>query len=215
MFRYLHLFILLTFGPSLWGQSQWPDDTLRRRVEIGFNITGTLAAFLNSDGITNSVDPYLISIKIAKKNALRFGFNLKSVHKTETPDFTTIETRENLFRGRVGFEKRMRMNKRCIVHWGVDALGEFSQENIRSGNEFTGIATLERNSVGFGGGPVLGFQFKVHPRIVLSTEAALYALVRYNNETQNVPPDPVVQRSFQDFELIPAAPSSLYLHIIF
>jgi hypothetical protein len=200
----------------LAAQSAGPDSTSRSyNTEIGLNITNTLAGFLNADGIDAPADPYLVSIKFVRRtNVLRLGFNLKTLNTTEEELQLRRERKELTFQGRLGFEKRVPINRRCAVHWGLDAIAEVGNTKVTTSANF-GEAALNLAIWGIGGGPVLGFQFRPHPRVILSTEAALYALARFRSEQENIPPAPPNENRVTEFKLSSIVPSALYVHFAF
>ncbi len=208
---------LLFFSLALAVFGQENPEKKPRRTEIGLNITGTLAGFLNADGNNTSSDPFLLSIKrVGLKNTLRVGFNLKSSNKKEDTDGFVIRTsNENLFRARTGIEHRLTIAKRCIVHWGGDVIGEYAGNTVKSTNFGVGNATLTTRSFGVGTGPVLGFQYAIHPRITLSTEAALYAMGRFGRDTEQIDNFSPVIKNIRRLEVLPLIPSSLYINILF
>lgn len=186
-----------------------------RRTEIGLNITGVLANFLNAEGSNLPVDPYLFSLKVVRKNTFRLGLNSKVSKFSDFNDgFNQRTVREQTFQVRAGVERRIAVHPRLLVHWGGDVLAELKKNQVVSSGGF-GQATLRNNSAGGGLGPVLGLQFALTRRITLSTEAAMYFMARRVRERQDFDFGPSVDRSRTEYAFNPYVPSSLYLNIAF
>ena len=186
-----------------------------RRTEIGLNITGVLANFLNAEGSNLPVDPYLFNLKVVRKNTFRLGLNSKVSKFSDFNDgFNQRTVREQIFQVRAGVERRIAVHPRLLVHWGGDVLAEVQKSRVESSGGF-GQATLRNNATGGGLGPVLGLQFALTRRITISTEAAMYFMARQVRERQDFDFGPSVDRSRTEYVFNPYVPSSLYLNIAF
>ena len=187
----------------------------RPRTEIGLNITGVLANFLNAEGSNLPVDPYLFSLKIVRRNTIRFGLNSKVNKFSDFADgFNQRVVKEWTFQFRAGIERRIAIQKRLIVHWGGDVLADVSDSRIESSGGF-GRATLRSTTAGGGLGPVLGLQFAISRRMTLSSESAMYFVARQVHERQDFDFGPPVVRKRTEYVFNPYVPSALYLNIAF
>lgn len=188
-------------------------DTLRRRFEVGLNITNTLGSFVGSTGgITN--DPYLLSFRFGGPDRrLRAGVNFKIQDKTDPDVFDVFKEKSTLFQVRTGFEWVAPVARRLALYYGLDAVFERETDEIVTFSNGGGAA-LRSDHWGVGGGPVLGIAWRVHPRVALTTECAMYVLVRRGHEQVNAPPD-FSDRSFREFVWQPLLPTSLFVNFAF
>jgi hypothetical protein len=192
-------------------------EKLPYKYELGLNVTGSLAGFFNAEGIKEGIDPYLISLKLVNhKNALRLGLAVKA-QKSKEFDPTTFNNRDltnNETRLRVGFERRIPISTRFLYHWGLDVIGEYAVEDVKTFGQF-GQIVLNTSAIGIGAGPVFGFSYQLHPRVTLSTESSFYAVGRFIKEQQDIPPATPITFKNQNFRFLPILPSSLYLNFRF
>lgn len=218
MIRYLSfLFIFLwTFNLS----AQTAEKKAVKKVEIGLNITHTLAGFFNSGGQDVLLDPYLFSLKFLKKNgAIRSAYNFKIKTSSEF-DFTTgfggqRDARETELDLRVGWEWRKPISNRFQFYWGGDLLGRFRKEVVDF-NTSQARLKLDEQTIGVGGGPIMGILFFITPVITLSTEAAIYGVYE-SGRTRNdfIRGGAVDSSPIRRFELVPTIPNALYIHFRF
>ena len=182
-------------------------------VEIGLNITTTLAGFFNS-GSSSIIDPYLLSLKIGKKDKFFRAGAVFEIKNSLPADFNTpLLTKEQVYNLRLGFEKRTTISKHFRAHWGMDAILQY--EIASTENQFSNdVIFLKSWEAGFGGGPILGLAYVINQRMYLSTEAAIYAV--YNSgEAELVD---IFGRNVQQsksFQITPMIPNSLYFHFTF
>lgn len=210
--------LLLALASCLSARSAGADSLIRpaRRVEVGLNITNTLTNVFSSstNGITN--DPYLLSLKFGQfdRRRWRMGLNFR-VRTKEDSDIsgTNIEEKETQANFRLGHEWVYPVSRRFAFYWGVDAVFDVDLSLIRNTFGF-GSAELRSERWGYGGGPLLGVQWRVHPRVALTTESSIYAIYHSGFEEINAPPD-VRRDPVSDFEWRPLIPSSLFVHIAF
>lgn len=209
---YLFLVCLLLFTPPL--RSQY--DTLYS-VEVGLNITNTLAGFFNAGGQQTPLDPYLFSLKLrGKKNYTRLGLNFRVQTSAEFENNGDREVRDLGFYFRAGWEKRKSINKRFSWYWGLDGVLRYENEKVSFANFSGSTFDLREYNTGFGGGPVMGVLYHLNRRISFSTESAVYGIYFTGKKEEDVLlNEPAVSKKIRGFELLPTIPNSLYLIIHF
>lgn len=214
MLRRVFLLLLLTM---VWRALPAQDTLLYwPKVELGMNITQTLAGFFNAGSQGLPIDPYLFSVKFpGVRNVIRTGFNLRLRNREEattTGQRLINDLNVNL---RAGLEWRKTLNKRFSFFYGIDAIMRYQKEAVDF-NTGGGTIELGTNSTGFGGGPILGLMFHLTPKILLSTESSIYALASSGSEKDQVDPSiPPTEQKIRQFELLPSIPNSLYVFFRF
>lgn len=208
----LILFLFLPLG--LYAQATDSTKTRPRRVEFGLNITNTLTSVFGS---TNSVtsDPYLLSLRWGRFDYRRWrlGLDFRVRYADDFDGAFFIEEKTSTANLRLGHEWVFPVSRRFAYYAGIDGVFDLQLENIQTDGGF-GSAELKSERWGFGGGPVLGIQWRVHPRVALTTESSIYALYHTGFEEVNAPPD-VRREPVGDFEFRPLIPSSLFIHFAF
>lgn len=211
-------FLCLLSAIWFWapGVLQSQSDSIRS-VELGLNITQTLAGFFNAGGSRMPTDPYLISLRVVgARNAFRAGANIQLQRSLEFQPIGEREVQDLAFHGRAGWEKRIPAGDRFTLYWGVDGVVRYEEEKVDFGTFGSNNLRLRSSNWGLGGGPVLGIFFHLNPRISLSTESSLYGLYYQGKEEEDLEPtQPSVLKDIKGFELLPAAPNSLYLIVRF
>ncbi len=214
----LHLTLFLILPAWLSAQSTPGDSDVppERRVEIGLNITNTITNVVGSSTNNLTTDPYLLSLRFGEfdRRRWRLGLNFR-VHKksdTDVAGFLTDE-KESTANLRFGHEWVRPMSRNLAFFWGLDGVFEYQSDKIETTDGF-GTALLQSQLWGVGGGPVLGLQWRVHPRVALSTECSIYAVYHTGHEEVNAPPD-VRRDPVSEFEWRPLLPSSLFVHFAF
>jgi hypothetical protein len=146
------------------------------------------------------------------------AFNLAAGHDVEdlndgSSTFTRTTDDLALFT-RLGFERRLPLGKRSTLHWGGDGVLSWSNIKTETDNSSFEDFSIKDRTFGIGLGPVLGFQFAVHPRIILSTETALYFMVNLNKTEQSFGSFPGVDQTATTYDLSPRLPGALYVHFL-
>jgi hypothetical protein len=203
----LLLLALLAIAPALLAQ-----DTLNRprtRYEVGLNITNTLTSFVGNGSNATQSDPYLITLRVggALKRA-RLGVNFQINAKSDVSNVTggSTDTKEHLFNFRAGYEQVLPVSKKAAFYWGFDGIISFSYEKIKTNIDFGGNTSLLNRVYGIGTGPVLGMQFRLHPRV--------YAVYKSGTKEINAFPD-IRKEKIKDLVWQPLAPTSLYINFVF
>jgi len=218
MIRYLSFLLICLWAFNL--SAQTADTKAAKKVEIGLNITNTLAGFFNSGGQDVLLDPYLFSLKLLKSNgAIRSAYNFRVITSSEF-DFNTgfggqRDAKETSVDLRVGWEWRKKISNRFSFYWGADLVSRFRKEVVDF-NDFQSSLKLDEQKVGIGGGPIMGILFFITPSLSLTTEAAIYGVYE-SGRTQNnlIPGSPVERTPIRGFELVPTIPNALYIHFRF
>lgn len=205
------LFCLLIYSSltqTLHAQSSQDLD-----VEFGLNVTSTLAGFFNSGGAI-PIDPYLLSVKIGRKNTFFRAGMVFSVNNSLPADFNTpLLTKEQAYNIRLGFERRILVSKRFRAHWGIDGIAQYDISSTE--NQFSNdLISLTRWEVGVGGGPVLGIAYIINKRMYISTEAAIYAIYK-NGEAELIDISGRILQPSESFQINPMIPNSLYFNFVF
>lgn len=158
--------------------------------EIGVNVTEFIKTFLVPNNIVipaSATGSYIVTYKTLFKGgpALRFGIGGRYSNRvTEDDDFDGFQSvRNTQLSARIGFEWQFKLGKRWNSYAGVDAiyfstLNRSDVPNFQQGR----FITVDKSRA-YGGGPVAGIQFRLHKRISLLTEAAVYG--QFSSSAQN------------------------------
>jgi hypothetical protein len=200
-YRLICLFLLVT---TLATHAQEPVER-EYRNEINVDVTALLRQFLFSgDQLYPAEYPFPYSTPFYQigyrrhlnKMNLRAGFGM-AYSVTDEPNFAYPEhdrTRREAqqINGRLGVEWVQELHRRWQVFYGVDAL-------ITTAHTFNGVTYYngpyghgyERSSVAWGAGGVLGFRYRITPRLSLFTETSLtYFRQEEKQRTFRFPRDP-------------------------
>jgi hypothetical protein len=214
MLRLLLLLLLTTLG----GFKASAQDTLLYwpKVELGMNITQTLAGFFNAGSQALPTDPYLFSLKFpGARSTFRTSVNARFRNREEIINFGQRLITERTFNFRAGLEWRRTLTPRFSFYYGFDAVLQYELERVDF-NTGGGRIELGSNSTGFGAGPLMGLMFHLTPKILLSTESNLYGIASSGKEKdQTDPAIPPTEQRTRQFELIPTIPNSLYVFFRF
>jgi hypothetical protein len=223
---YLRKLCLLVFSSAfsmtqshLYGQEAIPATKNR---EIGLNITNTIAGFLSADGNVDALDRFIISYKVFNPNtrrAVRMACNITFDDNSTDNNFgSSREDKSMSLDYRVGIERRRPITPRFTSYFGFDMVLNYNQEKVVINND-NGFGNFRSSLItrggGLGLGPVMGFQFQLHSRIILSTEAAFYLNGSVQRQLLEIQPDPVEEITKRRLHVIPIIPSSLWVNISF
>ncbi|HNM25202.1 MAG TPA: hypothetical protein PKL15_07215 [Saprospiraceae bacterium] len=188
-----------------------------RRFDVGLNITNTITTVLGTNSNNLTADPYLLSFRWGEfdRRRWRAGINFKLRHKNGT-DVTglTTDQKETGADLRLGYEWVKPMSRQLAFFWGLDGVFGYQGNEIESISVFGASSFLKNETWSFGGGPVLGLQWRVLPRVSLTTECSIYAVYKTGYEKVDAPPD-VRNDPVSEFQLRPLLPSSLFVHFSF
>jgi hypothetical protein len=189
-----------------------------RSIELGVNVTRTLTAFVGNQTST-STDPFLLSLKLPKnQKTVRIGANINyDNNQTLEPNNGVRTNAQQTAQMRIGYEKRREITPKFLVYYGLDATGSL----VNQSSDFVTDLLTDRviqsiDGYGFGGGPVLGFMYKLHPRIALSTESWFYTTYNYRQFTTQFFNGDATKTTYTNaLNAQFAAPSSLYIIVTF
>ena len=191
----------------------------KKNTELGINVTNIITGLFDADELLGAQDPFLLSIKTGKDNKyFRMAFNMAAGHKEEDLDdggskFTRTTDDLAIF-SRFGFERRKTLGKRSTLYWGGDGLFNWAQLNTKTDNTSFEDFTVKNQIIGLGAGPVLGFQFAVHPRILITTETAMYFFVEWDKTSQSFGSFPDVEETSTSYDFRPRLPGAIYVHFV-
>lgn len=180
--------------------------------EIGINSTSVLGQFLKFDENETLQSPYLLTYKFGwKKHTFRAGIGLDISNSESFIDGTTDKITSNVsdLNWRVGYEYRINFGKKCLGTFGADFIGRTTRDELISDTSFDRV-TISENSDGFGGGVVIGLQYKLTKRLMLGTEGAFYYMqeqVVKNNifeNNQQFDADPEVTNTEFTLNILPS-----------
>ena len=210
------IFLFLCCAMTLGAQEEALEKT-PTQTELGINVTNTLAGFFNSGGSDFPTDPYLFSLKFAKTNrAFRIGLNFSYTDRSEFLPTGNRDGFETFAAARVGYEWRRHIDRRFTLYYGFDGVAQLDSEILKFESfGFDNITSTEQ-TIGFGGGPVMGIQFWISKKVALSTETSIYGIVQRHKKTQEVGNnfEPIIDQSI-DFVIEPMIPNSLYFIFVF
>lgn len=191
----------------------------KKNTELGVNVTNIITGLFDADELLGAEDPFLLSIKTGHDNKyFRMAFNLAAGHKEEDlNDGGTTFTRTTddfAFFSRFGFERRKTLGKRSTLYWGGDGLFTWSQVKTETDNTSFEDFFIKNQLYGLGVGPVLGFQFAVHPRILITTETAMYFFVEWDKVSQSFGSFPGVDQTSTSYNFSPRLPGAIYVHFV-
>ena len=168
--------------------SAWRSKT---HYEVGINVSEFVKTFIvpaNNTALGANANTYLLSFKTLFKSGatLRFGTGFRYSNKqVDDDDFGGIQTQiNNQFNTRLGFEWQFNLSRRWNAFAGVDGVYSTGRQRTETPS-FPPDKFITQTSINaYGGGPVVGIQFRLTRRISLLTEAALYAQSITTTDTQ-------------------------------
>lgn len=197
------LFLLACFAPACL----LADDSIPNRItknEIGINATLLLKQVINFSNSSFVMQPYALTYKRIMNNyALRFGLGI-NLNREEAMSGALIGPGVNLpaipvynratvLDFRAGIERRLPIERRMLVYFGLDMVAStFKEESLSVviNDNLPTYYTYSKSSLTttnyqFGGGPVVGFQWMISKRIGLFTETPVYFLYNKSKEQTN------------------------------
>lgn len=169
--RTLHICIFsILFTRVVWGQS---DDSPYYHWSFGISAGDILHTIFNTENSNKAYAAFVFEYA-GQKYALQAGFRPDyNTSDTEHEGFSDSEITDELsFSGHVNLTRTIYSDHRWLLRAGLKYQGGWSREDITEDSGFDKIITrrLQWNA---GGGPVIDFRYKVHPRISLGTETSL------------------------------------------
>lgn len=184
--------------------------------EVGINATNLINQILNFSEKEIPQSPYLLTYKIGiKKHALRLGVGatFKETEKSVETFDDTETLRDLTLDLRFGYEFRSQFGNRWIGYFGADAIYTQTDDEQINNSGFD-VVTIAENKSGFGGGPVLGLQFRLTEKLMLGTEGAFYFTQTENKSSTtftNFPGFDTETEITKDKEIVTYLPATLYL----
>lgn len=181
-----HLYILILICLQCSFLTAQTDDALPKKFyayknEIGINVTNVLGNVLSLNP-NNASSPYGLTYRRHfDKWSLRTGMNINvdNLNEDDFSDGSFITRKLNRLglNTRIGVERHMVLSKRFMFSYGLDALLGIEREHSEiNGFNFGGTTFINvENTMNYGLGPVLRFEYKISERLFISTESTLYA----------------------------------------
>ncbi len=195
-------------------QSKQEEKTFYKH-EIGFNFTQLLSNIFNQEREDNESFSFVYKYHTSPKFALRAGIGGSIVNGVQTINDT--DQRENIMqaiRGRVGLEVRKEIADKWTILFGIDAVTAYNTRKTTFDSNFDNV-TSSVLEMRYGGGPLLGLEFKINERIRLSAELTYSfnkIIITEEDVFQNFPEFNVKDKnSRNDFRL--ESPDFIYLTI--
>lgn len=166
------------FSQKLETELDWDQN---RHHEIGVDATGFIKQFTNLNGdffSANFIPIYQFTYRYKTRfGNLRFAiggnYSEQEFQNLFIGDSTIRKRMNNFISGRIGWEFKNEISKRWQVFYGVDFRPSFSyaREDALQYN-FDYVIGQESKSKIMGFAPLLGFRFRLLPRLSLMTEAS-------------------------------------------
>ncbi|HLP52344.1 MAG TPA: hypothetical protein VK154_15755 [Chitinophagales bacterium] len=192
----------------------------RPQHQVFANTTFFLKQLINLSNQTIAISPYIVGYKcfFNKSHGLRLAVGGSFSKKTEFPDTVVVRiTKNNALDYRVGYEFRHLFGKKWYLQTGVDLVGRYGLSSTKANTTFD-IVSTGNTSNSIGGGPFLGIQFNVTPRIALFTETAFYYSYAWNKrkvQSASFPQQNVDRKTDTEYKGEFILPTSLYFVFIF
>jgi len=171
------LFILLVACTILSLSATAQDEiTEPSRFELGVNATYFISNFLGLNQDQLEIGPYAFTGKLRlNRTYLRFGLGGEASKRQLANDFSSniFDRKTQALDLRTGIEWHRDLTERWIFYSGLDILLGMNLSQTIASSAFDEVVT-NTNQFYYGLGPLLGFQFKINPKISLSTESSFY-----------------------------------------
>lgn len=186
MKKIMSLLMMIFTGTSAFSQDA--DEaviTTTNKHEIAVDATPLLGQFLNLGGRNTSYNPYYLMYRYHLTDwaiRARVGGSTRS-ETSVTNDSIIRKTENNFLEFRLGMERKVDFAKRWQFFYGLDLVGSTGKAYYKTETRPGETNINESQSKAFGGGPMMGFRFKISKRISLTTEAnfLVYFHEGYNN----------------------------------
>ena len=143
-------------------------------TEIALNSTNLVRAVLNTGGQQGM--PYMFNVKMLinpLNTGIKMGMGGNRFTRTVDEGFAQDKEDQKSLDVRLGLEWQFRWTKKLLMSFGVDGFyfSEYNSVSVFNGFEEQRVTDRLR---GFGGGPVIGFQYFISERLSIYTETAVY-----------------------------------------
>ena len=203
--------LCIAFSLSLFAQQD--ENQFKLGHELGIN-----TSFVQNNVLDNSqsANPYSLSYKlITQQLGVRIGAGgTFAQDKIQEDGFADNQRKVNYTTDvRIGAEWRKSIKEKWLIYAGLDVIGTQVVDKTIIDSGFDKVTDIS-SALGYGGGPVIGFQFYINNHLSLATEGAAYFR---NVETttarlfENFPDfdDDINTTSSQD--VVNQLPSSIYI----
>jgi len=184
----LSVLIFFSFSSMIIAQE---DIRKERELQVGVNATYFISNFLGLNQNELVIGPYAFIAKFkSSKNALRLGIGGRASNTLLNNDFASniFERKVQVVDLRFGIEREKVLSDRWAFYFGLDGLFGTHLSQTLATSSFDEVLSKTTNLYA-GGGPILGFEFTINPKISLSTESSVY--IRSITE--------IVKNSFRNF----------------
>jgi hypothetical protein len=186
--------------------------------DLGLNITNVLSSFIGNSNGDLDIESFPFMVKINRKNnAIRFGLGLNLVNSNELlTDVEQFILNNFQISGRVGFERKKYIGNKFGFFYGLDVISTFRNEESTFSNNVD-ITNIIENTLGFGGGPVYGFEYYLNKFMYLGAEGSFYGIYTSANRKEIFEFNPTInsERQTSGFNARLTAPTRLYIMVRF
>jgi hypothetical protein len=145
------------------------QEIMEYKYDVGINITSMIAKVISVADDRDIDNSYLLNLRIKNnKHGIRTGF---FIDYTNSVSFSSTSLEVLSTKARMGYERYYQINKKFILGYGFDILGNYS--NSISDNE---VFKNKIKTLTFGLGPVMKFEYFLSSRLSISTETSLYGI---------------------------------------
>ena len=153
-----------------------------RHHELGVDVTGFIKYFTNIVNSEESVLPFSVyqfsyRFKMQRFGNVRFGaggaYNEREFQNVFIQDSTIRKFMNNIVNVRIGWEYQSEISKRWQAFYGIDfrpGYGYLRNDAVQYNGGY--VVGEETKIKVFGVAPLLGFRFKITPRLSLTSEAS-------------------------------------------
>lgn len=218
---YLLLFALVLSSSTMFAQTDPAPKAsfYSHKHQIGLNVTNILANVLSLNSNTTA-SPYGITYRrffdtYSFRSALNLRYNSSKNDNLGSQQRVLKEL--DLFL-RAGLEKYLPINKVLMVTYGADAIigyGYFSSKVTDLFSSSSGFFTNTGNTYKYGLAPVMRLEWKLSPRLTLSTESSFMAVASTSISTLNQPNLPTQKTNRTNVDIQLSLPQSLFFNVAF
>ena len=186
-----------------------------RAKEIGLNVNGVISSIFNGNPVLS--DPHTLVFKWeGNENVFsRIGLGVNIFTNSTTSGFL-INNKYTIY-FKIGREKRKELFKNFYWTYGIDILseGEFERTKATFSSSQGSVSTLT-NGFGVGIAPFIGFNYRPHPKVSITTESPLNIIFR-RSKSETVQNNPFINETLinDNFRVQHSLPGVIYLFINF
>ncbi len=155
-------------------------DSLRvnapKEKQFQMNVTPLLVKFVPFNRETSFTGPYDFMYKSFRGDK---AFRLALGAKLNSNAFNTSDDDSHI-NLRIGYEKRYTLSPKWRINRGIDWVGTVGGFNVPRPTTTPSFPSFGIVTAGFGAGFSLGIEYRIHPRISISTESMLFLGLQAN-----------------------------------